>query len=159
MIGANLLKLVISILITEGAGIVGAIFTTRALRTWYPALKKPSFDPPNSVFAPVWTTLFALIGISLFLVWRKGVDKPGVKPALTIFGVQLGLNVLWSLLFFGLKSPFYALIDIAFLWAAILATIIAFFPLSILASVLLIPYLLWVSFAAVLNYSIWQLNR
>lgn len=159
MRGSGIWKLLLSILIAQAAGGLGSIATSRSLRDWYPALQKPSFNPPNWVFGPVWTILFTLMGIAAFLVWQKGADKPEVKRALTIYGVQLGLNTLWSIVFFGLKSPLYGLIDIALLLAAILATIIAFFAASIPAALLLIPYFLWVSFASILNYYIWQLNR
>lgn len=155
----GIFKLLASIIIAQVTGGIGSIFTVRSLKSWYPALKKPSFNPPNSVFGPVWSILFTLMGIALFLVWRKEPEKPRVKPALTVFGVQLGLNTLWSIVFFGLRSPLYGLVDIAFLWAAITATIVLFAAISMPAAVLLVPYLLWVSFAAALNYSIWKLNR
>ncbi|HZD60827.1 MAG TPA: TspO/MBR family protein [Anaerolineae bacterium] len=154
----DVIKLVVSILIAQVVGAIGVIFTAPSVRTWYPELKKPSFNPPSSVFGPVWTILFTLMGVALFLVWRRGAERSDVKPAVTAFGIQLGLNALWSFLFFGLKSPFLALIDIGFLWVAILATILLFLPVSVAAGVLLIPYILWVSFAAALNYFIWRLN-
>jgi len=154
----GLLKLLASIAIVWGAAAIGSVFTAPAIQTWYPTLRKPWFNPPNYIFGPVWTILYTLMGIALFLVWRKGTDTPRVKPALAVFGVQLGLNVLWSVLFFGLRSPLLGLIDIGLLWMAILATIILFFPISVPASLLLIPYVLWVSFAAVLNYFIVRLN-
>ncbi len=156
----GIFRLLLSILITQAVGGLGSIFTVGAIKSWYPTLKKPSFNPPNSIFGPVWSVLFTLMGVSLFLVWRKKAEgKPGVDPALKVFGIQLGLNTLWTILFFGLKSPFYGLVDIAFLWVAILATIVAFSAISVPAALLLIPYILWVSFAAVLNFYIWRLNH
>ncbi len=154
----NIPKLVYSIVICQLAGIIGSFFTFPSISTWYVALEKPSFNPPNWVFSPVWITLFILMGISLYLVWGSGAKTRYVKIALTLFGIQLALNALWSIIFFGLKSPFYALIELVILWVAILATIFKFFNISKTAAYLLIPYILWVSFAAVLNFSIWVIN-
>ena len=151
-------KLIVSLIICQLAGFVGSLFTTPSIPTWYASLVKPSFTPPNWVFSPVWISLFVLMGISLFLLWEKTLHYPGVRTALFWFAVQLGLNMLWSILFFGLKSPFFALIEIIVLWIAIFLTILKSFRVSKLAGVLLIPYLIWVSFAAGLNYSIWTLN-
>lgn len=147
-----------SIIICQLAGIIGSIFTTPAIPTWYANINKPTFRPPNWVFAPVWTTLFLLMGIALFLVLRKGLNKKDIKIAISVFAFQLVLNTLWSFLFFGLKSPFAAFVEIIFLWIAILASIILFFRISRPAGALLIPYILWVSFASILNFSIWRLN-
>ena len=154
----DILKLVISIVACQCAGLIGSIFTTPAIPTWYAALDKPPFTPPNWLFAPAWGTLYLLMGIAAFLIWRKGLDKEGVKPALVIFLVQLILNALWSVIFFGFKSPIAGAIAIIVLWVAILFTILRFFRLSVAAGSLLIPYILWVSFAAALNISIWMLN-
>jgi benzodiazapine receptor len=151
-------KLIASIIICQLAGVIGSLFTTPAIPTWYATLKKPSFTPPNWVFSPVWISLFVLIGIAAFLVWNKGLSDQKVKIALSIFAVQLILNALWSVMFFGLRSPLAGLIDIAVLWVAILLSILYFFRVSSAAGILLIPYILWVSFAAVLNFSIWRLN-
>ncbi len=151
-------RLVASIIICQGAGLVGSIFTTPAIPTWYAALRKPSFSPPNWLFAPVWITLFALMGVSAFLVWRKGLGDPQVRIVLAIFVIQLILNTTWSVVFFGLRSPLGGLIVIAVLWVAILLTILNFFKISTTAGIVLIPYILWVSFAAVLNLFIWRLN-
>ncbi|MBI2598419.1 MAG: tryptophan-rich sensory protein [Candidatus Diapherotrites archaeon] len=155
---AGAIKLIISIVICQAAGLVGSIFTFPAIAGWYSTIQKPVFTPPNWVFAPVWTTLFLLMGISLYLVWNKGFENKKSKTAVSVFGLQLGLNVLWSFLFFGLQNPLLAFIEIILLWLAILATIILFYRISKSASYLLIPYLLWVSFATFLNYSIWVLN-
>lgn len=154
----NLSKLVIAIGVSELAGIVGSVFTMSSIPTWYATLTKPELAPPNWVFGPVWTTLFALMGIAAFLVWRKGLNRRDVKIALGIFLGQLALNTFWSVIFFGLQSPAGAFIDIIFLWLAILATIIAFAKISKPAAWLLVPYILWVSFAMYLNYSIYALN-
>jgi benzodiazapine receptor len=151
-------KLITSIVICQLAGVVGSLFTTPAIPTWYATLKKPSFNPPNWIFSPVWITLFVLMGIAAFLVWNKGLSDQKVKIALSIFAGQLILNVLWSAMFFGLRSPLAGLIEIAVLWVAILLTVLYFFRVSNTAGILLIPYILWVSFAAVLNFSIWRLN-
>lgn len=155
----DILKLVVSIVVCEGAGGIGAIFTTPAIPTWYAGLQKPSFTPPNSVFAPVWLTLYLLMAIAAFLIWRKGLNIKGVKPALILFLVQLVLNVLWSVVFFGLKSPLGGVILILLLWVAILLTIIRFFKISPPAGGLLIPYIVWVSIAANLNVWVWILNK
>ena len=155
---SDILKLIISLIICQLAGFVGSLFTTPSIPTWYASLEKPSFNPPNWVFSPVWISLFVLMGISLFLVWQKTLHYPGVSSALFWFGIQLFLNMLWSVLFFGLKSPFFAFVGIIFLWVAIFLTLIKSFKVSRLAGVLLVPYICWVSFAAVLNFSIWNLN-
>jgi len=152
------LKLVISIVACQCAGIIGSIFTTAAIPTWYATLQKPPFTPPNWLFAPAWITLYLLMGIAAFLIWRKGLEQKEVKSALVIFLVQLVLNALWSVVFFGLKSPLYGMVVIIALWVVILLTILRFFKLSTAAGALLLPYILWVSFAAVLNVSIWVLN-
>lgn len=153
----TVVKLIISITICLMAGVIGSIFTTPAIPGWYATLQKPSFTPPNWVFGPVWTTLFVMMGISLFLVWRQPFNK-ATKSAIIVFGIQLFFNILWSIFFFGLKSPFLAFVDILFLWMAILLTIIKFYKISAIASLLLIPYLLWVSFASILNLAIVVLN-
>jgi benzodiazapine receptor len=152
-------KLVVSIVACLAAGAIGSIFTRSAIPTWYATLVKPVFSPPNWLFAPVWTLLYILMGIAAFLVWRKGLEKPQVRTALIIFLIQLILNVLWSVVFFGLKSPLYGFIVIALLGVVIIFTVLEFYSISLASSVLLWPYLLWVAFAMVLNESIWLLNR
>lgn len=154
----DIIKLLISIVACQCAGIIGSIFTTPAIPTWYAALEKPFFNPPNWLFAPAWVTLYLLMGIAAFLIWRKGLEQKGVKSALVIFLVQLVLNALWSVVFFGLQSPLYGVVVILALWVVILLTIIRFFRLSTAAGSLMLPYILWVSFAAVLNVSILVLN-
>jgi tryptophan-rich sensory protein len=155
----NLAKLLTAIVVCELAGIVGSVFTAPSIPTWYAGIIKPSFNPPSWVFGPVWTTLFALMGIAAFLVWKKGFDRRDVKIALAIFLGQLVLNTLWSIIFFGLHSPGGAFVEIVFLWLAILATIIVFYKISKPAAWLLLPYILWVTFAGYLNYSIYMLNK
>jgi tryptophan-rich sensory protein len=152
------IKLIISIATCLLAGILGSVFTTPAIPTWYATLIKPSFAPPNVVFFPVWTTIFILMGISFFLVWQKGMKDHQVRMALSLFGVQLILNILWSAAFFGLRSPLAGLIDISILWIAILVTIMSFNKVSRTSAYLMIPYILWVSFAAIVNFWIWRLN-
>lgn len=154
----NTFKLVIAIVVSELAGIIGSVFTTPSIAGWYADIVKPTLNPPAWVFGPVWTTLFALMGIATFLVWKKGLDRKDVKIALSIFAAQLILNTLWSIIFFGLHSPGGALIEIVFLWLFILATIIAFAKISRPAAWLLLPYIIWVSFAMYLNFAIWTLN-
>ncbi len=155
----NIFKLVIAIGVCELAGVVGSVFTVSAIPTWYAGLVKPALNPPSWVFGPVWTTLFALMGVAVFLVWHYGFERKDVKMALIIFGIQLFLNTVWSIIFFGLHNPGWAFVEIIFLWLAIFATIITFRKISKLAAWLLIPYILWVSFAGYLNYSIWTLNQ
>jgi len=154
----NFFKLVISILIAQGAGIIGSLFTTTSIDGWYAGIIKPALNPPNWIFGPVWTTLFVLMGIAAFLIWKMGLERREVKIALGIFLGQLVLNTFWSIVFFSWQSPGGALVVVILLWLAILTTIIAFYRLSKTAAWLLIPYILWVSFASYLNYSIWFLN-
>ncbi len=155
---SNVSKCIIAIVFSELAGLIGSIFTAPAIRGWYTTLNKPSFNPPSWVFGPVWTTLFALMGIAAFLVWKKGWKRKDVKIALGIFIGQLVLNTLWSIIFFGLQNPGGAFVEVILLWLAIIATIIAFARISKAAAWLLAPYIAWVSFAAYLNFTIWMLN-
>ena len=151
-------KLLFAIILCNMAGIIGSLFTFSAIPTWYATLIKPEFNPPNWIFGPVWTTLYILMGVSLYLIWKQYEKGKNAKPALTIFSAQLVLNALWSILFFGLQSPLYGLICIIPLWISIAAMIAKFYPLSRNAALLQIPYLLWVSFATILNLFIWMLN-
>jgi len=150
----NALKLAACIILSEVAGIIGSVFTMPNIPAWYVSLVKPSFNPPNWLFAPVWTALFALMGISLYLIWTK---SKGRRPFYA-FTVQLLLNVAWSILFFGLKSPSAGFVCIVALWLSIAACIIMFWKISRTASMLFVPYIAWVSFASLLNYMIWVLN-
>jgi len=153
------LKLILSIVLTSMAGFVGSLFTFDSVRTWYLMIQKPSFNPPSWIFGPVWTTLYVLMGISFYLVWIKGFETKTAKVALMLFIAQLVLNALWSILFFGLHSPLWAFVEIVFLWAMIVMTIFFFYRISQPSAYLLVPYILWVSFAAILNFSIYWLNR
>ncbi len=158
MMNKKILPLVGSILFCEMAGIVGAVFTTSAISTWYSTINKPSFNPPSWVFGPTWTLLYALMGISLFLVWTHSNRDTQRRKALSIFFIQLFLNAIWSPIFFGLHAPLAAFIVIMLLWLSIVFTIVIFWKISRTAAMLLVPYLAWVSFASLLNFSIWQLN-
>ena len=149
------LKIAFFIVFCEVAGLIGSIFTTPSVSTWYASLNKPAFSPPNWIFGPVWSFLFLLMGISLYLLWEKKVKA---KTALILFGMQLVLNIFWSVIFFGLKNPTLALIEIIFLWIFILLTTLYSLKTSKLAAKLFIPYLLWVSFASFLNLQIVLLN-
>jgi len=154
----DIIKLVISITACMLAGFIGQIFTRPSVTNWYALLEKPFFTPPSWLFAPVWFLLYILMGISAFLIWRKGIKNHLVREGLIIFLVQLILNALWSFAFFSLKSPMGGLIVIVPLWTAILLTIINFFRTSMTAAWLLLPYILWVSYATVLNFAIYILN-
>lgn len=156
----NLFKLVVAILGVELAGVIGSVFTVPAISSWYAGLARPALSPPNWIFAPVWMTLFFMMGVSLFLIWKS---DPSVAPqerrrGRYLFFIQLCLNIFWSIIFFGLKSPAAAFIEIIFLWIFILWTILAFYKVSKAAAWLLFPYILWVSFAAYLNFMFWVLN-
>jgi benzodiazapine receptor len=141
-------------------GYFSGLITRSAITTWYPTLIKPSFNPPNWIFAPVWSTLYIMMGIAAGLVWNRiDFEKEVVKKALILFTIQLGLNALWSYLFFGLKNPMLAGLEIIILWLMIYETYVQFAKINKISGYLFIPYLLWVSFAAVLNGSIWWLNR
>lgn len=151
-------RFIFAIVICEGVGVLSSIFTIPAISTWYQVLNKPSFSPPNFIFAPVWIMLYALMGISLVLAIQKA-SKKKFNIFLSLFGFQLLLNFLWSLVFFGLHQPIFGLIDILALWGSIFYLIIIFWKASRLASYLLMPYLFWVSFATLLNISIVLLNK
>ena len=136
---------------------IGSWFTYPSVGTWYAGLEKPPWNPPDWVFGPVWTVLYLAMAVAAWLVWRRG-GFGGARLALALFGVQLVLNATWSGLFFGLRSPGAGLADIVLLWIAILATILAMRFRSIVAAWLMVPYLAWVSFALVLNFTIWRMN-
>ncbi|WP_458189501.1 TspO/MBR family protein [Haladaptatus sp. NG-WS-4] len=153
------LALAISILTVEIVGASGAIFTAQGLSAWYDTLQRPTLAPPGWVFAPVWTTLFALIGAALWLVWRQASMEPGdVRLAVAVFIMQFAFNLGWSAAFFGLQNIGLGLAVILILWVLIVATIWAFNRVDRRAALLLVPYLLWVSFATYLNYQFWVLN-
>ena len=149
------LPLLVSFGIAFGIAFLGSLVTTPAIGDWYYLLNKPSFSPPNWVFGPAWTVLFALMATSAYLVWRK---QKKIGTPLKIYGIQLFLNFLWSYLFFGIRRPDLALLEIFFLWFFIFLTIKKFYKVDKLAGYLLLPYILWVSFATLLNLSIVSLN-
>ena len=153
------LKLLVAVGTPLVVGGMSGLATTPGVRDWYPGLTKPSFNPPAWVFGPVWTVLYILMGVAAFLVWQKGWNTQPVRIALGAFVVQLILNGLWSVLFFGLRSPGLAFVEIILLWAVIGVTIVLFWRVLPLAGVLLLPYEAWVTFAAILNGAIWLLNR
>lgn len=153
------MALVIALVGPLAIGGLGSLATASSIPTWYRELNKPSWNPPDWVFGPAWTLLYILMGIAAWLVWRRGWEIQSVRVALVLFAVQLVFNLLWSVIFFGLRSPGLALAEIIILWALILATAIQFFRLDVVSGVLLLPYLLWVTFASVLNGAVWFLNR
>lgn len=152
----DIIKLVFFIVICQLAGIIGSLATVPAVDTWYDTLTKPAFTPPDWIFGPVWVTLYLLMAVAAYLVSQS--DASGKKRAFTVFFVQLVLNSLWSILFFGFKSPALAFVELLILWIIIVATTILFWLHSRWAGILFVPYLAWVSFAAFLNYAIMRLN-
>lgn len=154
----DLAKLVLSIIICELAGVFGALFTAQAIPAWYAGLVKPALSPPNWVFGPVWTTLYVLMGVAFYLIWKEGAKKRDVRLAMYAFGFQLFLNAIWTPIFFGLRSPFYGLIVVVMMFLAIIWTIALFHNLQKKAAYLLLPYLAWVGFATYLNFEILRLN-
>jgi translocator protein len=145
------------VVICFAAAGMGFVFTRTSVKTWYPELRRPEWTPPDWLFGPVWTVLYLMMALSAWLVWRAA-DSPATRFALLLFAIQLALNILWSAVFFGLRriGPAYA--EILLLWMMIIATTVAFLPLSMLAAWLLLPYVAWVAFASYLNFRIWQLN-
>ena len=140
------------------AGLIGSMFTTPAIPTWYETLQQPGFTPPNAVFMPVWLTLYALMGVAIFLIWRKGLSDSDVRIAFILFWGQLVLNIMWSVVFFGFRSILGGMIIIIALWALLLIIIMRFFRISRVAGGLMVPYIVWISIAASLNSWIWVLN-
>ncbi len=137
---------------------LGSLFTSRSVRSWYPGLRKPTGTPPSSWFGPVWSALYFLMALAAWIIYmQRGWD--GARAALSLFLIQLALNVTWSAIFFGMRAPRAAFAEILVLWISIAATLVAFWKISMLAGLLLFPYLLWVTFAAFLNLGIWRLNR
>lgn len=153
------LKLLALIVFCEFVGIIGSVYTVSAIPTWYLGLNKPFFNPPNYLFGPVWTILYALMGISIYRILELKKKKKNVVAAANLFWIQLFLNGIWTPIFFGSKQLFLALIVIVFMWVYIFKTISAFAKIDKLSSQLLYPYIVWVSFATLLNFSIWFLNR
>lgn len=154
----GILKMITSLALPLAAGALGSVFTAKAIPSWYVSIQKPFFNPPSWVFGPVWTVLYVLMGISFFMIWRMSGGTEGRKNAIRVFLWQLSLNAIWTPIFFGFKSPEAALLVILALWVMIVKTIRIFGTLNRSAAYLLIPYLLWVSFAALLNGAIAYLN-
>jgi translocator protein len=151
-------RLIASIALSLSAGFIGSFFTVDAIDTWYTTLNKPWFNPPNWIFGPVWTFLYILMGISFYIVWTSKKKSGDKRTATTFYLLQLALNTLWSILFFGLQSPTMALLEIVFFWLSLFFTITWFSKISRTAAYLLYPYIAWVSFAAILNGAIVWLN-
>ncbi|PQO26293.1 TspO/MBR family protein [Blastopirellula marina] len=156
-IPTQVVVLIAVILLCVGIGAVGALVTLPQIPTWYAGIAKPSWTPPNKIFGPVWTTLYVMMAVAVWLVWRRERFAV-IWPALSVFGVQLILNAIWSPIFFGLESPLLGLLVIVPLWLMIGVTIYCFSRRNIAAAMLLIPYFLWVSYATCLNFAIWRLN-
>lgn len=152
------LKLITSIIICLAVGGISGYLTTSEITTWYSTLQKPSFNPPNYLFGPVWTILYILMAISFWLIWKSNASEALKNKAILLFGIQLILNFFWSIIFFRFHQLGFAFVEIISMWIFILLSILAFYPISKPAAYLLMPYLCWVSFASVLNFSIWRLN-
>lgn len=155
---SNTLKLFLSILLPLAIGTTSGFFTASNVGSWYQTIARPSWNPPNWIFGPVWTALYILMGVALYLVWRSDAAPAVKRVALLLFGLQLILNFFWSIIFFAMHQPGWALIEMGALWLTIIATILAFAPVSRTAAWLLVPYICWVSFAFLLNGAIWRLN-
>lgn len=158
MSAANIIKLILSVSIPLAVGAVAGTATAREIPGWYAGLVRPGIAPPNWVFGPVWTTLYILMGISLYLVWKLPPDKVR-NLAMAAFGIQLVLNFFWTFIFFSCKAPGWAFVEIIALWIMLGITIVLFYRLKPAAAWINLPYLLWVSFAAILTWSYWRLNR
>lgn len=155
---SNAIKLIISIAIPLAVGGISGLFTVTGVESWYQTINKPSWNPPSWVFGPVWTTLYVMMGVALFLVWKSGSSDILKRTAIILFAVQLMLNFFWSFIFFNQHQVGWALVEIIVMWIFILLTILAFGNISKVAAWLLVPYISWVSFATILNYTIWKLN-
>ena len=156
-LGRSLIGLAVWVGLCFGAAFLGSIFTTPSIPAWYAGLIKPSWAPPDWLFGPVWSALYLMMALAAWLLWRRGGLAVARLP-ITLFLVQLGLNVAWSFLFFGLRQPGLAFAEIVLLWCAILTTLIVFWRRTAAAGWLLLPYLLWVTFAVVLNFALWRMN-
>lgn len=155
----KILKIILVVVVCVTIGYLSGMVTRDSIITWYPTLVKPVFNPPNWIFAPVWTLLYVMMGIAAGLVWTSNSDEQTTKKAIGFFAIQFGLNALWSYLFFGLHNPLLALIEIFLLLLMIYETYVQFKKIDKVAGMLLLPYLAWVSFATFLNASIWWLNK
>ncbi|HCL95607.1 TPA: TspO protein, partial [candidate division WWE3 bacterium] len=148
------MKLIISLIVTFAAAALGSYFTTPNISTWYASLNKPFFSPPEWIFAPVWSLLYILMAIALYLVWKKDSPQQDKTKAIILYAIQLSLNALWSVIFFGMREPGIALAEIVVLETVIILTALSFRKMSKVAARLFIPYIIWVGFAAILNLSI-----
>jgi tryptophan-rich sensory protein len=155
----RILKLVFCVVTCQGVGFAGSFFTLSAIPSWYARLVKPPLNPPNWIFGPVWIILYLLMAVAVFLVWEKGRGKKEIRIALELFALQLFLNAVWTPVFFGVKDPMAGLLVIILLWITLFETLIKFFQTSAAAGALLVPYILWISFAVYLNAGIYWLNR
>lgn len=155
----NILKLIIAIIIPVAIGAASGFFTSSEIPGWYQTINKPTWNPPSWLFGPVWTTLYVMMGIALFLIWKSDASQSVKKTAIILFAVQMLLNFFWSFIFFNQHQIGWAVVEIITMWVFILLTIFAFAPISKTAAWLLVPYISWVSFATILNYTIWQLNK
>lgn len=153
-----MLSLIVFIVVCFSAAALGSVFTNNSLKTWYPTIKKPSWNPPNKIFGPVWSVLYLMMAVAGWLVWEKLPQKV-LSASMALFFVQLVLNVVWSVVFFGLRSPGWAFVEVVLLWVFIALSMISFWSVYWLAGLFFLPYFLWVSFALALNYAIWRLNR
>jgi len=153
-----MISLIIFIIFSFSAAALGSVFTNRTVKTWYQTIKKPSWNPPSKVFAPVWTILYIMMAVAGWMVWERLPHKTFSWPMILFF-IQLVLNALWSGIFFALRSPGWALLEIILLWAFIVLTMFSFWTVYWIAGILFLPYFLWVSFASFLNFTIWRLNR
>lgn len=154
----NAWALIVAILISELAGVVGSVFTAPSIPTWYASLAKPQINPPAWLFGPVWISLYALMGVAAYLIWQKGTKRKDVKVALYLFAIQLVLNTLWSIIFFGFHNIGLALVELSALWMTVTVMLFYFENISRSAGWLIMPYVFWLSFAFYLNFSIWLKN-
>ena len=154
----NILKLVIAIAIPLIVGSTSGFFTITGVESWYQTIQKPSWNPPSWIFGPVWTSLYIMMGIALFLIWKSPMSSDVKRTAILLFAIQLVLNFFWSFIFFNQHQIGWALVEIIAMWLLILLTIFAFAKINTTAAWLLVPYISWVSFASILNFTIWKLN-
>ncbi|MFC1748796.1 TspO/MBR family protein [Pseudomonadota bacterium] len=154
----NYKRLIPSLILPQLAGAFGSFFTISAIQSWYVTLEKPSFSPPNWLFGPVWITLYLLMGISVYLIWQKVDKDKEALSAMILFWIHLVFNATWSLSFFGLQNPQLGFANIMIIWLLIIILMVKFWKINRWSTYLLIPYFLWVSFASILNYSLWALN-
>ena len=151
-------SLIAFIVLCFSAAAFGSVFTNKSLKTWYQTIKKPTWNPPNKIFGPVWSSLYLMMALAGWMVWER-LPQKGFSVPMVLFFVQLVLNTFWSVIFFGLRSPGWAFVEVVFLWIGITLTMVSFWAVYWVSGVLFFPYLLWVSFTAILNFTIWRLNR